>query len=153
MHESKVSVSSPKALSSKIEERVASTASVVPKTTTTTDIDPKVFVLKLMSMRRTAGVEYLKKTAFKIAYSAFLETKKPKAVMAVASTSNHGPHSDNDSYFGYFSYMDGSAGGKSWAEQVAMGNSTVSRYGEDMNSGGAWAHKCVMAGYSASPSG
>lgn len=87
--------------------------------------------------------------------------------VSAPSTSSHGPHSDawwhgvatceqggrNDPYFGYFSYMDGSAGGKTWAEQVAMGNATIARYGEDMNNGGAWAHACVMAGYAASPGG
>lgn len=77
--------------------------------------------------------------------------------------SNHAPHSEawwhavsiceqggrNDDYFGYFSYMDGSAGGgKSWAEQVQMGNRTIARYGDT-----AWAPSCVAAGYRAAPGG
>ncbi len=55
----------------------------------------------------------------------------------------------NDSYFGYFSYMDGSeGGGKSWAEQVARGNQTIAQYGDH-----AWAQQCINAGYAASPGG
>ncbi len=79
------------------------------------------------------------------------------------SPPNHGPHSDawwhgvsvceqggrNDPYFGYFSYMDGSAGGgMSWAAQVAKGNRTIAQYGD-----GAWAQRCIDAGYAASPGG
>lgn len=55
----------------------------------------------------------------------------------------------NDSYFGFFSYMDGSAGGgMSWADQVAKGNRTIAEYGDH-----AWAQQCVDAGYRASPGG
>lgn len=54
----------------------------------------------------------------------------------------------NDPYFGYFSYMDGSAGGLSWDQQVAKGNATIAQYGES-----AWAQACVNAGYAASPGG
>lgn len=75
-----------------------------------------------------------------------------------------GPHSDawwhgvaiceqggrNDPYFGYFSFMDGSAGGKTWDEQVAMGNALLARAGREV---GPWAASCVAAGYAASPSG
>jgi len=90
-------------------------------------------------------------------------TPPPVEIGTAASISSHSPHSEawwhgvaiceqggqNDSYFGYFSYMDGSAGGgKSWAEQVAMGNRTIAQYGD-----GAWAVRCVAAGYAASPSG
>lgn len=56
----------------------------------------------------------------------------------------------NDPYFGYFSFMDGSAGGKSWDEQVAMGNALLARVGHEI---GPWAESCVRAGYNASPSG
>lgn len=75
-----------------------------------------------------------------------------------------GPHSDawwqgvaqceqggrNDEYFGYFSFMDGSAAGKSWNEQVAMGNAVLAR---SRSESPAWAPSCVAAGYRASPSG
>lgn len=54
----------------------------------------------------------------------------------------------NDPFFGYFSIMDGSAGGRPWAEQVQMANGIISRYGD-----GAWAASCVAAGYRSSPSG
>ena len=56
----------------------------------------------------------------------------------------------NDPYFGYFSFMDGSAGGKSWSEQVAMGNALLNRVGHEV---GPWAAACVAAGYRASPGG
>lgn len=76
-----------------------------------------------------------------------------------------GPHTDawwwgvaiceqggrNDPYFGYFSFMDGSAGGgKSWEEQVAMGNALLARVGREVPT---WAQSCVDAGYRASPGG
>jgi hypothetical protein len=55
----------------------------------------------------------------------------------------------NDSYFGYFSLMDGSAGGgKSWATQVQMANGIIARAGDH-----AWAQRCVNAGYQAAPNG
>lgn len=77
---------------------------------------------------------------------------------------SHGGHSDawwhgvavceqggrNDEYFGYFSFMDGSAAGKSWAEQVAMGNALLAKVGHEV---GPWAAVCVAAGYRASPGG
>lgn len=75
---------------------------------------------------------------------------------------NNGAHSDawwqgvavceqggqNNWYYGYFSIMDGSAGGKDWATQVAMANAIIAHYGD-----GAWAASCVAAGYRASPGG
>lgn len=75
-----------------------------------------------------------------------------------------GPHSDawwqgvamceqggrNDPYFGYFSFMDGSQGGRSWDEQVAAGNELLARAGREI---GPWAASCVAAGYAASPGG
>jgi hypothetical protein len=54
----------------------------------------------------------------------------------------------NDPFFGYFSIMDGSAGGLPWATQVQMANGIISRYGDS-----AWAASCVAAGYASSPSG
>ena len=90
---------------------------------------------------------------------------KPQPVITRQSpitVSNNGAHSDawwmavsvceqggrNDSFFGYFSIMDGSAGGLDWSTQVAMANAIISRAGD-----GAWAASCVAAGYAASPSG
>ena len=54
----------------------------------------------------------------------------------------------NHPFFGYFSIMDGSAGGLDWGTQVAMANGIISRYGD-----GAWAAACVAAGYRESPGG
>jgi len=79
-------------------------------------------------------------------------------------TSTGGGHSDawwsgvamceqggrNDPYFGYFSFMDGSQGGKPWAEQVAAGNALLASAGREV---GPWAASCVAAGYAASPGG
>lgn len=56
----------------------------------------------------------------------------------------------NDPYFGYFSFMDGSQGGKPWADQVAAGNALLARAGREV---GPWAAACVAAGYRASPGG
>lgn len=75
-----------------------------------------------------------------------------------------GPHSDqwwmgvaqceqsgrNDAYFGYFSFMDGSQGGKPWADQVAAGNALLARAGRESPT---WAQSCVDAGYRNSPGG
>jgi hypothetical protein len=77
---------------------------------------------------------------------------------------NSGPHSDawwhgvavceqggrNDAYFGYFSFMDGSQGGKPWDQQVAAGNALLRSAGREV---GPWAAACVAAGYRASPGG
>jgi hypothetical protein len=54
----------------------------------------------------------------------------------------------NDPFFGYFSIMDGSAGGLPWGVQVAMANNIIARAGD-----GAWAASCVAMGYAHSPSG
>jgi hypothetical protein len=56
----------------------------------------------------------------------------------------------NDPYFGYFSFMDGSQGGRSWADQVAAGNALLASVGSESP---AWAPSCVAAGYAASPGG
>lgn len=50
----------------------------------------------------------------------------------------------NDPYFGYFSFMDGSQGGRPWSEQVAAGNALLARAGREI---GPWAAACVAAGY------
>jgi hypothetical protein len=94
--------------------------------------------------------------------------REAAAAMAPANPSGNRPpdggHSDawwhgvaiceqggrNDPYFGYFSFMDGSSGGKSWAEQVEMGNALLARVGREV---GPWAESCVRAGYAASPDG
>ena len=54
----------------------------------------------------------------------------------------------NHPFFGYFSIMDGSAGGLDWATQVGMANGIIARAGDR-----AWAASCVSAGYNASPGG
>lgn len=97
--------------------------------------------------------------------AARLEEAHMAAARAVASPAPaSGPHTDawwsgvaqceqggrNDSYFGYFSFMDGSQGGRPWAEQVAAGNALLQRAGREV---GPWAQSCVNAGYNASPSG
>lgn len=56
----------------------------------------------------------------------------------------------NDPYFGYFSFMDGSQGGRPWDEQVAAGNALLAAAGREV---GPWAESCVNAGYAASPGG
>lgn len=85
-----------------------------------------------------------------------------KATVPAPSSNGHGAHTDawwrgvsiceqggrNDPYFGYFSIMDGSAGGLDWDTQVRMANAIIARAGER-----AWAASCVAAGYSKSPAG
>ena len=92
------------------------------------------------------------------------KTVAPIYTAAPMSTSRSGGHSDawwqgvaqceqggrNDPYFGYFSFMDGSQGGKPWADQVAAGNALLASVGSESP---AWAPACVAAGYAASPSG
>lgn len=79
-----------------------------------------------------------------------------------APNNRYGPHTDawwhgvaiceqggrNDPFYGYFSIMDGSAGGLDLGAQVAMANRIISKYGD-----GAWAASCVAMGYRASPGG
>lgn len=98
--------------------------------------------------------------------------KRRRATVAVktaptpqTSTGSHsGPHSDawwhgvaiceqggrNDPYYGYFSWMDGSAAGMTWDQQVAKSNALLRSVGHEV---GPWAASCVAAGYRASPSG
>lgn len=60
----------------------------------------------------------------------------------------------NDPWFGYFSIMDGSAGGLDWSTQVAMANAILSNAVASTGSESpAWAPACVAAGYGASPGG
>lgn len=54
---------------------------------------------------------------------------------------------DNPTY-GYFSIMDGSAAGRSYAEQLAEARAIDASAGD-----GAWAQSCQDAGWAASPSG
>lgn len=91
-------------------------------------------------------------------------TPPPTTVPVTFTPQTGGPHSDawwmgvavceqggrNDPYYGYFSFMDGSSAGKSWEEQVAMGNALLARVGHEI---GPWAESCVRAGYRSSPSG
>jgi len=93
---------------------------------------------------------------------AVKQAQTAQVTQARSYPSNNGAHSDawwqavsvceqggrNDPFFGYFSIMNGSAGGLDWATQVAMANSIIASYGD-----GAWAASCVAAGYEASPSG
>jgi hypothetical protein len=88
----------------------------------------------------------------------------PPPVQAYSPTPTHGGHSDawwhgisiceqggrNDPYFGYFSFMDGSQGGKSWDEQVAAGNALLASVGQESPT---WAPACIAAAYAASPGG
>lgn len=79
-------------------------------------------------------------------------------------TGTSGPHSDawwwgvaiceqggrNDPYYGYFSWMDGSAAGLTWEQQVAKSNALLASVSSESP---AWAPSCVAAGYAASPGG
>lgn len=56
----------------------------------------------------------------------------------------------NDPFFGYFSFMNGSQGGRPWADQVLAGNLLLTRVGHEV---GPWAASCVASGYRASPGG
>lgn len=83
---------------------------------------------------------------------------------ALISSKSSGPHSDawwwgvaiceqggrNDPYFGYFSWMDGSAAGMTWEDQVAKSNALLASVSSESP---AWAPSCVAAGYAASPGG
>jgi hypothetical protein len=100
------------------------------------------------------------------AFIAALPPPPPPMPVQVYSPppATHGGHSDawwhgiaiceqggrNDPYFGYFSFMDGSQGGKSWDEQVAAGNALLASVGQESPT---WAPACIAAAYSASPGG
>jgi hypothetical protein len=117
--------------------------------------DLDTYVQKLQLLDYLAAIEASQK-AEEAARSAMATSRSYTPV------SNNGAHSDawwhgvsvceqggrNDPYFGYFSIMDGRAGGLDWNTQVAMANSIIASYGD-----GAWAASCVAAGYAASPSG
>jgi hypothetical protein len=68
---------------------------------------------------------------------ALRATQRPAVVSqpsgSYAALANCEQGGRNHPYFGYFSIMDGSAGGKSWDEQVAMVQAIKSRAGA-----GAW---------------
>ncbi len=83
---------------------------------------------------------------------------------ALVTGSCCGPHSDlwwqgvarceqggiNHPFFGFFSIMDGSAGGLPWGTQVAMANAILARAGREVPT---WAQSCVTMGYQYSPGG
>lgn len=110
----------------------------------------------LVTMDQQRLAEYL------AAVEASKVTSQVQTAQARTVPSNNGAHSDawwrgvavceqsgnNNPYFGYFSIMDGSAGGLDWDTQVAMANQIIARSGD-----GAWAQSCQDAGYAASPSG
>lgn len=96
--------------------------------------------------------------------AARVEAARRRAAPPVLRPGTGAPHSDawwwgvaiceqggrNDPYFGYFSWMDGSAAGMTWEEQVAKSNDLLIRAGREV---GPWAASCVAAGYAASPGG
>lgn len=98
------------------------------------------------------------------AYLYALAHPPPRPVSVARSGNCCGPHSDawwrgvaqceqsgnNHPYFGYFSWMDGSAAGMTWDEQVAKSNALLSRVSSESP---AWAASCVAMGYQYSPSG
>lgn len=98
------------------------------------------------------------------AEAARVAATRPSPTPPVPSPGTRGPHSDawwwgvaiceqggrNDPYYGYFSWMDGSAAGMTWDQQVAKSNDLLARAGREI---GPWAAACVAAGYAASPGG
>ncbi len=111
---------------------------------------------------RIAEEQRQKEAAETAARIAAEEAARQKAQTVVPQVSSSGPHSDawwqgvaiceqsgnNHPFFGYFSIMDGSAGGLPWSTQVAMANQIIMRAGER-----AWAASCVAMGYAHSPGG
>jgi hypothetical protein len=134
----------------------SSSVKTIPQkpTTTTTTIDPKVQELLILHLKQVmysnAADKFLKEQAAR---------RQQQQQQAVA---NRVAHTDawwqgvarceqggrNDPFFGYFSIMDGSAGGLDWSTQVGMANRIIARHGDY-----AWASACVAAGYGASPNG
>lgn len=152
-----------------------SSAGAQPSKQTTTLRDPSAELLRAQAY--VEFVNYIQGVHDAEAFNTFLNdtqaflqslyTPPPTPQPAVQHASspavrNNGAHSDawwhgvaiceqggrNDPYFGYFSIMDGSAGGLPWDTQVAMANNIIARAGD-----GAWAASCQAAGYAASPSG
>lgn len=134
----------------------SSTLKAIPQkpTTTTTTIDPKAQALL---------IQHLKNVLFQNAYDKFLREQQAKRQQEQqTAVANRVTHTEawwqgvarceqggrNDPFFGYFSIMDGSAGGLDWSTQVGMANRIIARHGDY-----AWASACVAAGYAASPSG
>lgn len=141
-------------------------ASTKPKLMHGSDI-PDVQVAELEATARDVGnylaaVDQENLAVYLAAVEAAQVASTAQVVQARSVPSNNGAHSDawwqgvsvceqggrNDGYFGYFSIMDGSAGGLDWSTQVAMANAIIARAGD-----GAWAASCQAAGYAASPSG
>lgn len=114
------------------------------------------------------AVAYVKAAAEHQWYQGIVDEQAAQARAAASRMPSgggyHGPHSDawwsgvaqceqggrNDPYFGYFSFMNGSQGGRPWADQVAAGNALLASTGKEV---GTWAASCVQAGYNASPGG
>lgn len=111
-----------------------------------------------------ARLEAERQAALQRAAEAAAAARQAAAVPTIRTANGSGPHSDawwwgvaiceqggrNDPYFGYFSWMDGSAGGLTWEQQVAKSNALLSRVSSESP---AWAASCVAAGYRASPGG
>lgn len=130
-------------------------------------IDPTPdLVAYLASVERQAVGDYLAAVA-QAELATFLASIPPPAPIQPqyqAPAPRSGRHSDawwmgvaqceqggrNDPYFGYFSFMDGSQGGRPWADQVAAGNALLAGQASESP---AWAPSCVAAGYAASPGG
>lgn len=124
------------------------------------DQSVRVFLDGIARAEWFAGVERAEAEARDAAARAALTSSMPPTLRSTYS----GPHSDawwygvaiceqggrNDPYFGYFSFMDGSQGGRTWEDQVAAGNALLERAGREV---GPWAASCVAAGYAASPEG
>lgn len=135
------------------------------------DVVASVVAHQIVSYSRSVALSEL------VAYLADLEAQEAQRAAEAAAAeqararpqvSNTGFHSDawwrgvavceqggeNDPYFGYFSIMDGSAGGLDWSTQVAMANAILSReVASGRGESPAWAPSCVAAGYAASPGG
>ncbi len=86
------------------------------------------------------------------------------SVPTIRLSNGSGPHSDawwwgvavceqggrNDEWFGFFSWMDGSARGMTWEEQVAKSNALLATVSSESPAGAAI---CVQRGDEASPGG
>lgn len=115
-----------------------------------------------IEQERVAEAERVAAEQAAAAEAARVEAARQTSRPAPASSGSRGAHSDawwqgvavceqggrNDPFYGFFSIMDGSAGGRDWSTQVGMANAIIGRYGDS-----AWAASCVAAGYRASPGG
>jgi hypothetical protein len=151
IHEAKnsVRISDTNNVSRTIQERISSTTRFIPKTTTTTTVDPEVLKFNLVVWQNELLRQKAEKDAKNVQISTAIHQSSSHSDAwwkAVAICEQGGR---NDPFFGYFSLMDGSAGGgKSWATQVQMANAIIARAGDH-----AWASKCVNAGYQVAPNG